>query len=146
MVESIIYDCKIGENTKVWNYANLYGCEIGDNCMIGSYVEIAAGAKVGNNVKIQTHSFICDLVTIEDDVFIGPNVTFVNDRFPRSKKQRDFCKHTLIRKGASLGAGAIIMCGVDVGKNAMIGAGAVVTKDVYKDDVVVGNSAKSIRN
>ena len=150
----MIKDCKIGENTKIYHpeLVNLYGCHVGKNCKIGAFVEIQKGVKVGNNVKIQSHSFICTGVTIEDNAFVGHNVTFINDKYPKSTKQGKLqneedwaCVPTLVKKGASLGSSSTIMCGVTIGENAMVGAGSVVTKDVAKDSVVVGVPARKIK-
>ena len=138
-----ITGCNIGEGTKIWNFANLYGCDIGKNCMIGSFVEIQKDVKIGNNTRIQSHSFICSLVTIEDDVFIGHGVMFINDVYAPSNDISKW-KPTLIKKGASIGSNATILP-VTIGKNAIVGAGAVVTKDVPDNAVVVGNPARIIR-
>jgi acetyltransferase-like isoleucine patch superfamily enzyme len=129
---------------------NLYGCEIGDNTKIGTFVEIQKGVKVGNNCKISSHTFICEGVTIEDNVFVGHNVTFTNDRYPRAVREdgqlqteEDWvCIPTLIKQGVSIGSSATILCGITIGEHAMIGAGAVVTKDVPAHAVVAGNPAK----
>tara|TARA_Y100000310_G_C20636500_1_gene791451 strand:+ start:358 stop:837 length:480 start_codon:yes stop_codon:yes gene_type:complete len=140
----IIKDCKIGNNTKIWNFTNLYGCEIGENCMIGTFVEIQDKVKIGNNVRIQSHSFICSLVTIEDDAFIGHGVMFINDTKPPSGDPEKW-KPTLIKKGASIGSNATILP-VTIGENSIIGAGSVVTKDVPPNTTVAGNPAKIIKN
>jgi len=143
----IIKNCKIGRDTKIWNFVNLYGCEIGDNCMIGSFVEIQNGVKIGNNVNISSHSFVCSLVEIENDVFIGHGVMTINDLVPPSKKRtgtdKDW-KKTLIRKGVSIGNNATILP-VTIGKNSIVGAGSVVTKDVPDNVIVAGNPAKIIK-
>jgi len=133
-------NCKIGKNTKIWHFTNLYGCEIGDNCMIGSFVEIGK-AKIGNNCRIEAHAFIPEGVTIEDNVFIGPHVCFTNDKYPKATGEWQL-KKTLVKEGASIGANATILCGITIGKNSLIGAGSVVTKDVPDNTVVVGNPAK----
>ena len=146
----ITKDVKLGKNTKIFNFVNLYGCEIGDNSKVGCFVEIQKGAKVGKNCKISSHSFICEGVTIEDNVFIGHNVTFINDIYPRSiggegalQTEDDWiCIPTLIKKGASIGSSATILCGVTIGENALIGAGSVVTKDVPANSIVAGNPAQ----
>jgi len=143
----IIKNCKIGKNTKIWHFVNLYGCEIGDNCNIGSYVEIQKNAKIGNNVIISSHSFICSLVTIEDNVFIGHGVMTINDIKPPSKKRTGSekeWKNTLIKKGASIGSNVTLLP-VTIGKNAIVGAGSVVTKDVPDNVIVAGVPAKIIR-
>ena len=139
----IIRDCKIGKNTKVWNFVNLYGCEIGDNCMIGSFVEIQENVKIGNNCRIQSHSFLCSLVTIEDDVFIGHGVVFINDLYPPSN-DRSKWKPTLVKKGAKIGSNATLLP-VTVGENSLVGAGAVVTRDVPPNTIVAGNPARIIK-
>ncbi|MCB9070816.1 MAG: N-acetyltransferase, partial [Calditrichae bacterium] len=140
-------DVKLGKNVKIFAFVNLYGCEIGDNSKIGTFVEIQKGATIGANCKISSHTFICDGVTIEDDVFVGHNVTFINDVYPRAtagegKLQTEddwVCVPTLIKKGASIGSSATILCGITVGEKAIIGAGSVVTKDVPPNTIVAGN-------
>jgi UDP-2-acetamido-3-amino-2,3-dideoxy-glucuronate N-acetyltransferase len=142
-----------GEGVKVYDFVNLYGCEIGDHSKIGTFVEIQKGAKVGKNCKISSHTFICEGVTIEDDVFIGHNVTFINDMYPRStveggglQTEADWvCIPTFIRKGASVGSSTTILAGVTVGEKAIVGAGSVVTKDVSPGTIVAGNPAKVLR-
>ena len=146
-------DVKLGKNVKIFAFVNLYGCEIGDNSKIGTFVEIQKGATIGANCKISSHTFICDGVTIEDDVFVGHNVTFINDVYPRAtagegKLQTEddwVCVPTLIKKGASIGSSATILCGITVGEKAIIGAGSVVTKDVPPNTIVAGNPALIIR-
>ncbi len=141
---AIIKDAKIGKNTKIWHFVNIYGCNIGENCTIGSYTEIQNNVKIGNNVTVSSHSFICSLVDIEDDVFIGHGVVTINDIHMSSRKRTgttDEWKKTLIKKGAMIGSGAVIFP-VTIGKNAKVGAGSVVTKDVPDHAVVVGNPAK----
>jgi acetyltransferase-like isoleucine patch superfamily enzyme len=138
---------KIGSGTKVWHFANLYGCKIGKECTIGSYVEIQSGAKLGDRVTISSHSFICDLVSIEDDVFIGHGVMTINDLNPPSMRKsgsKDYWKPTNIGEGVIIGSNATIFP-VNIGKYAKIGAGAVVTKNVPDYGVVYGNPAKLIR-
>ena len=145
--KSIIKNCKIGEGTRIWNFVNIYECEIGNNCNICSYVEIQKAVKIGNNVTISSHSFICSLVTIEDDVFVGHGVVTINDIYPPSKKRTGSekeWKKTLIKKGAIIGSNATLFP-VVIGKNSVIGAGAVVTKDVPDNCVVVGNPARIIK-
>ena len=146
-------DVKLGKNVKIFAFVNLYGCEIGDNSKIGTFVEIQKGATIGANCKISSHTFICDGVTIEDDVFVGHNVTFINDVYPRAtagegKLQTEddwVCVPTRIKKGASIGSSATILCGITVGEKAIIGAGSVVTKDVPPNTIVAGNPARIIR-
>ena len=138
---------------KLSSFINLYGCEIGDDTKIGTFVEVQKGAKIGSRCKISSHSFICEGVTIEDEVFVGHNVTFTNDLLPRATRpdgspQTDAdwkCVPTLIKRGASIGSSATIVCGVTIGERAMVGAGAVVTKDVPANTLVVGNPARVLR-
>ena len=144
---------KLGANVKIFKFVNLYGCEIDDNTKIGTFVEIQKGAKIGKNCKISSHTFICEGVTIEDNCFIGHNVTFINDRLPRAtnpegemQTEDDWqCVPTLIKKGASIGSSATLLCGITVGENAIIGAGSMVTKDVPANSIVAGNPARMIR-
>ena len=151
--QSIAPDVKIGENTKVFNFVNLYGCEIGDDSKVGTFVEIQKGARIGNNCKISSHTFICEGVTIEDNCFIGHNVTFINDKYPRSvnddgalQTEDDWaCVSTLVQKGVSIGSSATILCGVTIGENSIIGAGSVVTKDVPANTIFAGNPARELR-
>jgi len=146
-------DVKLGANVCIRDFTNLYGCEIGDDVKIGTFVEIQKGVKIGNRCKISSHTFICEGVTLEDDVFIGHNVTFTNDRYPRAtngngRLQTDAdwaCIHTLVKRGASIGSGTTLLCGITIGENAMIGAGSVVTKDVPPSVVVAGNPAREMR-
>jgi len=143
-------DVKLGENVKLTKFINLYGCEIGDNSKIGAFVEIQKNARIGRNCKISSHTFICEGVIVEDNVFIGHNVTFINDLFPRAttgdgqlQTEADWeCGTTLIRKGASIGSSTTLLCGITVGENAIVGAGSVVTRDVPPDTVVAGNPAR----
>jgi UDP-2-acetamido-3-amino-2,3-dideoxy-glucuronate N-acetyltransferase len=143
---------KVGQNVKIFHFVNAYGCEIDDNSKIGSFVEIQKGATIGKNCKISSHTFICEGVHIEDNVFIGHGVMFTNDLFPRATNEDGTQKNdldwqlveTFIKKGASIGSNATILCGVTVGENAMVGAGAVVTKDVAPNTIVAGNPAKII--
>ena len=142
-------DVRLGSDVVIHNFVNLYGCEIGAGTKIGSFVEIQKNARVGCNCKISSHSFICEAVTIEDEVFIGHGVTFINDKVPRATtgdgrlQTDDDWKPvpTIVRRGASIGSGATILCGVTIGERAIVGAGAVVTKDVAVGATVVGNPA-----
>jgi len=138
---------------KIFDFVNLYGCTIGDNTKVGTFVEIQKNAFIGRNCKISSHTFICEGVNIEDNVFIGHNVTFINDKFPRAtagdgsmQTESDWkVVETFVKKGASIGSSATILCGVTIGENAIVGAGAVVTKDVPPDTVVGGVPAKIIK-
>ena len=144
---AIVKDSQIGEGTKIWEFANIYGCVIGSNCNIGSYVEIQNDVCIGDNVVVSSHSFICSLVTIEDDVFIGHGVMTINDVHPpslRSTGTKDNWERTLIKKGAVIGSNATLFP-VVIGENAVVGAGAVVTKDVPDGCVVVGNPIRRLR-
>jgi acetyltransferase-like isoleucine patch superfamily enzyme len=148
--KKIAENVKLGKDVKISEFTNLYGCEIGDNSKVGAFVEIQKNAKVGKNVKISSHSFICEGVTIEDDVFIGHNVSFINDKYPRSTKEGSRLQTeadwtvipTLVKRGASIGTSSTIMCGVNIGENAIVGAGSVVTKDVPADTIVAGVPAR----
>ena len=146
-------DVKLGKNVRLVGFVNLYGCEIGDDVKIGTFVEIQKGAKIGSRCKISSHSFICEGVTLEDEVFVGHNVTFTNDRYPRAtvngKLQTDAdwaCVSTLVKRGASIGSGAVLLCGITVGENALIGAGSVVVRDVPAHTVVAGNPARVVKS
>ena len=146
-------DVKLGRNVRLYAFTNLYGCEIGDDVKIGTFVEIQKGAKVGNRCKISSHTFICEGVLLEDEVFIGHNVTFINDRYPRAtngdgalQSEADWeCVSTRIKRGASIGSGATLLCGITVGERALVGAGSVVTRDVPDFAVVAGNPARIIK-
>lgn len=148
----IASDVKLGKNVKMAAFINLYGCEIGDDTRLGTFVEIQKNATIGKRCKIQSHTFICEGVTIEDEVFIGHGVMFINDLDPRAgnsdgslKGDKDWnCVPTVIQRGASIGSNATILCGVTIGKGALIGAGAVVTKDVAPYSIVAGNPARVI--
>lgn len=142
---------KLGKNVKIFSFVNLYGCVIGDRTKIGTFVEIQKGVNIGNDCKISSHTFICEGVTIEDRVFVGHNVTFINDKTPRAtnldgsmQTEVDWsCDETLIKQGASVGSSVTILCGITIGRNAMIGAGAVVTKNVPDNATVYGVPAKT---
>ncbi|MEM3038873.1 MAG: acyltransferase [Thermoplasmata archaeon] len=140
----IIDDCEIGEGTVVRDYVNLFGCKIGKNCKIGAYAEIGRGVVIGDNCKIEAYAFIPPGVTIEDDVFVGPHACFTNDKVPRAVGEWDITP-THVKRGASIGANATIVCGITIGENAIVGAGAVVTKDVPADTIVVGSPARVLR-
>ncbi|HXI25087.1 MAG TPA: acyltransferase [Pyrinomonadaceae bacterium] len=145
----IAADVKLGRDVIIYNFVNLYGCEIGDGTSIGTFVEIQKGARVGRNCKISSHSFICEGVTIEDEVFIGHGVIFINDKIPRAtnpdgsrQASTDWSMvPTVVKRRASIGSGVTILCGVTIGEGAMVGAGAVVTKDVPAGATVFGNPA-----
>lgn len=151
--QNIASDVKLGQDVKIFDFVNLYGCEIGDKSKIGAFVEIQKGAKIGRNCKISSHTFICEGVTIEDNVFVGHNVTFINDKYPRSitsdgqlQTEADWvCIPTLIKCGASIGSSATILCGVTIGEHAIVGAGSVVTRDVPPNTIVAGNPARIIK-
>ena len=140
-------DCRIGTDTKVWHYANLYHCTIGSGCTIGAYVEVAKGVVVGNSVTISSHSYLCELVTVEDDVFLGHGVMTINDIYPPSRKRTGTTsewKRTRIGRGAVIGSNATLFP-VRIGENAVVAAGAVVTKDVPPNTTVAGNPARIIK-
>lgn len=152
MENQIIKNVKLGKNVQIYNFVNIYGCEIGDNTKIGSYVEIREEVKIGKTCKIQAFAFIPQGVVIEDEVFIGPHACFVNDKYPRAtvkgklkEKGKDWvAEKTVVKKGASIGANAIILGGVTIGENSIIGAGSVVTKDIPPNVIATGNPAKVI--
>lgn len=152
--QMITSDVKLGKNVKIYGFVNLYGCEIGDSTKIGAFVEIQKGVRIGKNCKISSHSFICEGVTIEDGVFIGHHVVFINDKYPRATNEHGelqteadwVVRPTLVKRGASIGSGAVIMCDLTIGENAIIGAGSVVTKDVPDNAAVAGNPARLLRS
>jgi len=143
-------DVKLGRNVRFSKFINIYGCEIGDDTKIGAFVEIQKNATVGKNCKISSHSFICEGVTIEDNVFVGHGVTFINDPYPRAttpvgelQSEKDWkVERTVVRKGASIGSGVTVLCNVTIGEKAIVGAGSVVTKDVPANAIVAGNPAR----
>ena len=151
-LQRIAPNVKLGKGVRIYDFVNLYGCEIDDNCKIGTFVEIQKGVKVGKNVKVSTHTFICEGVTIEDDVFVGHNVSFINDKYPRSTNEGGTMQTeadwkvvpTLVKRGASIGTSSTILCGVTIGERAIVGAGSVVTKDVPPDVIVAGVPARVI--
>ena len=153
VLQRIAPDVKLGHDVRVFSFVNLYGCEIGDGTKIGTFVEIQKGAKIGRRCKVSSHSFICEGVTIEDEVFIGHSVTFINDRYPRAtngsgalQTEADWtCTPTRVERGASIGSGSTLLCGVTVGEFAIVGAGSVVTQDVPPRTVVAGNPARVLR-
>ena len=146
-------DVVLGRDVAIYNFVNLYGCEIGDGTKIGSFVEIQKGARIGRNCKISSHSFICEGVHVEDEVFIGHGVHFINDKYPRAttgegelQTEADWAlQTTIVRRGASVGTGAVILGGIVIAERAVIGAGAVVTRDVPARAIVAGNPARLIR-
>ena len=148
--KSISLDVKLGRNVKVYDFVNLYGCEIGDESRIGTFVEIQRGARIGRRVKVSSHTFICEGVEVADDVFIGHGVMFINDKYPRAvnpggqpQSSADWqVVPTIVRRGASIGSNATILCGVQIGEGAIVGAGSVVTRDVPPGAIVVGNPAR----
>ena len=150
----LIDDVVFGENVTVYSFTNLYGCRIGPNSRIGPFVEIQRGAIIGANCKVQSHSFVCDGVEIEDDVFVGHGVMFINDKYPRATTPEGVLQaegdwqllRTVVERRATLGSGAVILGGIRVGADALVGAGAVVTRDVPPGATVVGNPARSPRD
>jgi len=150
---SIAPDVKLGKNVRLSKFINLYGCEIGEETKVGAFVEIQKNARVGRRCKISSHTFICEGVTIEDNVFVGHSVTFVNDSYPRAtaadgglQTEKDWkVEKTLVKRGASIGSGSTILSNLVIGENAIVGAGSVVTKDVPPNVIVVGNPAKVLR-
>jgi UDP-2-acetamido-3-amino-2,3-dideoxy-glucuronate N-acetyltransferase len=152
--QSIAADVKLGKDVKIFEFVNLYGCEIGDESKIGTFVEIQRGARIGSRVKVSSHTFICEGVEIEDQVFIGHGVMFINDKYPRAtnpdgspQTDKDWAVvATVVRRGASIGSGSTILCGVEIGRNAIVGAGSVVTHDVPAGTIVAGNPARVLRS
>lgn len=146
-------DVKLGRDVKIFSFVNLYGCEIGDESKIGAFVEVQKGVRIGNRVKISSHTFICEGVTIEDEVFIGHGVMFINDKYPRAttatgdlQSEADWeVVPTVVNRGASIGSNATILCGITIGERAIVGAGSVVTHNVPPGVLVVGNPARIIR-
>ncbi len=153
MEKKNIINVKLGKDVKIFDFVNLYGCSIDDNTKIGTFVEIQKNASIGKNCKISSHTFICEGVYIEDNVFVGHNVTFINDKHPRSVNEEGTMQtesnweviETFVKKGASIGSSSTILCGVIIGENAIVGAGAVVTKDVPPNTIVAGVPAKVIK-
>ncbi|MCB0730858.1 MAG: N-acetyltransferase [Ignavibacteriae bacterium] len=153
MEKKNINNVKLGKDVKIFDFVNLYGCSIDDGTKVGTFVEIQKGASIGKNCKISSHTFICEGVHIGDGVFVGHNVTFINDKYPRSvnpdgSMQTDAdwkLEETFVKSGASIGSSSTIMCGITIGENAIVGAGAVVTKDVPPNTVVAGVPAKVIK-
>jgi acetyltransferase-like isoleucine patch superfamily enzyme len=146
-------DVKLGRDVRIHGFVNLYGCEIGNDTRIGTFVEIQKGAKIGDRCKISSHTFICEGITIESEVFVGHGVTFINDRYPRAttaggqlQVEADWqCQNTLVKRGASIGSGATLLGGITIGENAIVGAGSVVTKDVPPNAIVAGNPARILK-
>ena len=151
--QNIAPDVKLGKDVRIFEFVNLYGCEIGDESRIGAFVEIQRGAKVGRRVKVSSHTFICEGVEVEDQVFIGHGVVFINDPYPRAvnadgepQTEKDWTVvRTVVRRGASIGSGSTILCGIEVGEDAIVGAGSVVTRSVPAGTIVAGNPARVLR-
>jgi acetyltransferase-like isoleucine patch superfamily enzyme len=152
--KQLITNVLVGDNVKFFNFINVYGCSIDSNTKVGSFVEIQKDVKIGKNCKISSHSFVCSGVTIEDNVFVGHGVMFTNDLFPRAtnldgsqQTEQDWTLiETFVKKGASIGSNATILCGITIGENALIGAGSVITKDIPDNVVAVGNPAKILKS
>jgi len=146
-------DVKLGQGVRIFGFVNLYGCEIGDESKIGTFVEIQKKVRIGKRCKVSSHTFICEGVVLEDEVFVGHGVTFTNDLYPRAtntdgglQTEADWqCIPTLVKRGASIGSGATLLCGITIGERAIIGAGSVVTKDVPPGAIVVGNPARVVK-
>lgn len=144
----------VGENVRIFNFVNAYDCSIGSGSKVGAFVEIQRGAKIGANCKISSHTFICEGVEIKDNVFVGHNVSFINDKFPRAVNEDGSMQteadwqliETIVEEGASIGTGSTILCGLNIGKGAIVGAGSVVTKNVPAQAVVIGNPARIVRS
>jgi len=153
-LKRIASDVTMGKGVSICDFTNLYGCEIGDLTRIGPFVEVQKGARIGSRCKVSSHSFICEGVTLEDEVFVGHNVTFTNDLFPKAanpdgmlKADDDWtCIPTLIKRGAAIGSGSTLLCGITVGESALVGAGSVVTSDVPPNAVVAGNPARVLKH
>jgi acetyltransferase-like isoleucine patch superfamily enzyme len=153
VLQRISKDVKLGKGVRIYGFVNLYGCVIGANTKIGAFVEIQKGARIGRNCKISSHTFICEGVMIEDDVFVGHNTTFINDKYPRATApgggvatEADWTvQPTLVKRGASIGSSATILCNVTIGEGAIVGAGSVVTRDVPPHAIVAGNPARVLR-
>jgi UDP-2-acetamido-3-amino-2,3-dideoxy-glucuronate N-acetyltransferase len=151
--QKIAPDVRLGKDVQIHNFVNLYGCEIGDNTKIGSFVEIQKGVRIGRNCKISSHSFICEGVCIEDEVFVGHHVVFINDRYPKATTDGGQLQTgedwtvipTAVRRSASIGSGAVVLCGVEIGEGAMVGAGSVVVENVGPYMIVAGNPARPLR-
>jgi acetyltransferase-like isoleucine patch superfamily enzyme len=149
-----LVDVRLGNDVKIFNFVNAYGCSINDGTKVGSFVEIQKGATIGKNCKISSHSFICEGVHIADNVFIGHNVTFINDRYPRATNEDGqlqtesewACEKTCVQEGASLGSSVTVLCGVNIGRNAIVGAGSVVLKDIPDNTIYAGNPARFIKS
>lgn len=149
-----LVDVRIGNDVQIFKFVNAYGCSINDGTRVGSFVEIQKGATIGKNCKISSHSFICEGVQIADNVFIGHNVTFINDRYPRATNGNGelqtasewTCENTVVNEGASLGSSVTVLCGVQIGRNAIVGAGSVVLKDIPENTIYAGNPAKFIKS
>ena len=154
LLQRIAPDVRLGKNVRIYSFTNLYGCELGDDVKVGTFVEIQKGVKIGNRCKISSHSFLCEGVTLEDDVFIGHHVVFTNDRHPRAtnadgrlQTEADWaCVPTLVKRGASIGSGVVLLCGITIGEKALVGAGSVVTKDVPAGAIVAGNPARLVKS
>jgi acetyltransferase-like isoleucine patch superfamily enzyme len=151
--QQVAPDVKLGRGVRIYAFTNLYGCQIGDDVRIGTFVEVQKGARIGNRCKISSHTFICEGVVLEDEVFIGHGVMFTNDRYPRATNASGalqdgsdwVCIPTLVKRGASIGSGTTLLCGITIGERAIVGAGSVVTKDVPAGAIVAGNPARILR-